>query len=127
MDDIVKSLDALKGENLPMLDNMVNELLRVYSAQNVPRMCLKDTIVRGFDGEGRVKQWQFKKGDLLQLLFWNVHDAGLNPQVSSPPFTLIQEMTMKADKYIRCIVGTMAVVARGKGRRRKVSGSARDV
>ncbi|KAJ9474542.1 hypothetical protein PHBOTO_005002 [Pseudozyma hubeiensis] len=79
VEEIASNPEMMKGENLPLLDSMVQELLRVYSAQNVPRMCLKDTVVRAMDGPGRVKRYQLRQGDILQLLFWNVHDAQLNP------------------------------------------------
>lgn len=80
VEEIVANPDLLKAENLPLLDHLVQELLRVYSAQSVPRLCLKDTVVRALDGPGRVRLFQLKQGDILRLLFWNVHDATLNLQ-----------------------------------------------
>lgn len=79
VEEIVKNPDLLKGENLPTLDNIVNELLRVYSAQNVPRTCLKDTVVRMLGPNNSMQHVQFKQGDILQLVYWNVHSAELNP------------------------------------------------
>lgn len=79
-EDIASNPDLLKSENLPTLDNFVNELLRVFSAQSVPRFCHKDTVVRALGPNNTVKQYQIKQGDILQLLYWNVHDASLNPQ-----------------------------------------------
>ncbi|SPO30917.1 related to Cytochrome P450 8B1 [Ustilago trichophora] len=77
-EQIAANPDLLKGENLPTLDNMVQELLRVYSAQSVPRMCLKDTVVRMLGPNNSVKEMQLKQGDILQIMFWNVHDSRLN-------------------------------------------------
>lgn len=78
--EIASNPDLLKHENLPTLDDLVNELLRVYSAQNIPRFCLQDAVVRTLGPNGIVRKMQFKQGDVLQLLFWNVHDSQLNPQ-----------------------------------------------
>lgn len=79
-DEIASNPDLLKGENLPTLDNFVNELLRVFSAQSVPRFCHKDTTIRALGPNNTVLHYQVKQGDILQLLYWNVHDASFNPQ-----------------------------------------------
>ena len=78
--EIASNPDLLKGEHLPTLDNVVNELLRVYSAQSVPRMCLTDTVVRALGPNNSVQEMQLKQGDILQIMFWNVHDAGRHPE-----------------------------------------------
>lgn len=78
--EIAANPDLLKGDNLPLLDNIVNEVLRVYSAQNVPRFCLQDAVVRILGPNNTIVPMQLKQGDVLQLLFWNVHDSQHNPQ-----------------------------------------------
>ncbi|CBQ69179.1 related to Cytochrome P450 8B1 [Sporisorium reilianum SRZ2] len=79
--EAVERVELLKAERLPALDRLVNEVLRVYCAQTVPRVCMEDTVVRAMDGGG-VREWQMERGDVVNLLYWCVHDSRLNPQVS---------------------------------------------
>ncbi len=47
-------VSSLGSDRLPFLDAMVNETLRVYAAGCVPRLCLKDTLVRTIGKSGKV-------------------------------------------------------------------------
>lgn len=84
-EQLVRRPEWLREVKLPLLDQLVNEVLRVYCAQTVPRLCTAEAVVRVLEEEGgRVREVLMRQGDVVQLMFWNVHSSRLNPQVRSP-------------------------------------------
>ena len=79
VEDLAKKPELLK--ELPLLDRLVKELLRLYCKPSVPRVCVKDMVVRAMDGNG-VKKVQLKQGDMLQLVYWNAQECEYSSQVS---------------------------------------------